>query len=63
MTLITEDELKIWTGYEHRGKVEQFLRTNKIKYFHGKEGRLCTTDQFINNSTLNFTVVKPEVSF
>lgn len=50
--LITEDQLKAWTGYEQRPKIEAWLRDNKIPFTHGKGNTLITTTDAVNKSLI-----------
>lgn len=46
--LLSEDELKAWTGYEQRSKLESWLRENKIAFTYGKGNKLITTSDAVN---------------
>lgn len=46
--LVTEEELKEWTGYQQTGKLEQWLIKNGITFFYGKNNRICTTLAALN---------------
>lgn len=46
--LVTEEELKEWTGYEQKGALERWLKKHGIHFFHGKDNRLCTTLAALN---------------
>ncbi len=46
--LITEDQLKAWSGYSQTGKLLDFLRANGILYFRGRGGSVMTTIQAVN---------------
>ena len=46
-TLVTEGDLKDWSGYKTRKKLAAWLRENDIHYYLGKGGRICTTTDFI----------------
>ncbi len=50
--LLTEDELKAWTGYEQRQKLESWLRENKIKFTYGKGNKLITTADAVNQALI-----------
>lgn len=41
--LLTEDELKKWTGYRQRAKLEAFLRREKIPFSYGKGNKIIAT--------------------
>lgn len=47
-SLLTEDDLKQWTGYKHRSKIEAFLRREKIPYTYGKGAKILVTQDAIN---------------
>lgn len=53
--LLNEDDLKNWTGFEQRKKLEDFLRLNKISFTYGKGNRIVTTqgaiDRALNGET------------
>ncbi len=48
--LVTEEQLKEWTGYKQRGALEKWLIENGIVFFHGKDNRICTTESIISES-------------
>lgn len=48
--LLTEDELKEWTGYEQRKKLEEWLRENKIKFTYAKGRKIVTTQEAIDRA-------------
>ena len=48
MQLITEQELKEWTGYERTADLEKWCIDNRIPYYRGKGGRICVTIEAIN---------------
>lgn len=48
--LLTEEELKKWTGYEQRQKLESWLRENKIKFTYGKGNKLITTQEAVDRA-------------
>jgi hypothetical protein len=48
--LLTEEDLKQWTGYGTQGGVLRFLNKNRIPYTTGKDGRVVTTLSAINQS-------------
>jgi Domain of unknown function (DUF4224) len=48
--LLTEDDLKTWTGFEQRKKIEEWLRENKICYTYGKGNKLITTADAVNSA-------------
>lgn len=41
--LLSEADLKEWTGYRQRGALESRLRELKIPYAHGAGGKIITT--------------------
>lgn len=41
--LITEQQLRAWLGYERRADLERVLVDNRVSYFRGRGGALCTT--------------------
>jgi hypothetical protein len=41
--LLTEDQLREWTGYHRRADLERVMRENGIRVLYGRDGRLCTT--------------------
>jgi hypothetical protein len=46
--LITEDELKAWTGHKRRDALINWLRNSGIPYLLGAGGRICCTAEAIN---------------
>ena len=50
MNLITEDDLKSWTGYTRRADIENWLREQRIPFVFGKQNRLCTTQDAIDRA-------------
>lgn len=46
--LITEDELKSWTGHKRRDALVNWLRNSGIPYLLGAGGRVCCTAEAIN---------------
>lgn len=48
--LLSEDELKKWSGHEQRQKLEAFLRDNKISYTYGRGNKLITTADAVNRA-------------
>lgn len=53
--LLNEDDLKSWTGFEQRKKLEAFLRQNKISYTYGKGNKIVTTQGAIDRALLGET--------
>jgi hypothetical protein len=49
-SLLTEDDLKRWTGYKHRSKIEAFLRREKIPFTYGKGSKILVTKDAINGA-------------
>lgn len=47
--LLSEDDLKAWTGFEQRQKLESWLRERKISYTYGKGNKIITTAHAINH--------------
>lgn len=50
--LLTEDELKAWTGIGQRQKLESWLRENKIKFTYGKGNKLLSTTDAVNHALI-----------
>ncbi|MES2181014.1 MAG: hypothetical protein V4493_02820 [Pseudomonadota bacterium] len=48
--LLSEAELKAWSGYAQRQKLEAWLRENKISYTYGKGNKLITTAAAVNQA-------------
>ncbi|MGZ8213513.1 MAG: DUF4224 domain-containing protein [Methylosarcina sp.] len=46
--LITETDLKEWTGFKQRAALVNWLRSHGVPYLLGAEGRVCCTSQAIN---------------
>jgi len=51
-SLIAEEQLKEWLGYDSRAKIQKLLKEKRIPYIEGKEGRICTTIEAINSQLL-----------
>lgn len=47
--LLKQDELKEWLGFKRPGDLEKWLRDNRVPFFYGKGGSICTTDDAINS--------------
>lgn len=41
--LLDEDDLKSWLGFQQRTALIERLKEQKIPYFYGKGGAVCTT--------------------
>lgn len=41
--LLTETDLKSWTGYERRSDIEALLRKHGVPVIFGRGGQICTT--------------------
>lgn len=50
---VTQERLKEWLDYERPGDLQKWLEKNGIKYWLGKAGRICTTEEAINESLLS----------
>ena len=48
--LLTEEELKNWTGYRQRSKLEAFLRREKIPFSYGKGNKIIATQTAIDRA-------------
>ncbi len=46
--LITEDALKQWVGLKQRQALKRWLQEKNIRFFQGKDRRICTTATKIN---------------
>lgn len=49
-SLVTEEDLRKWTGFEQRAKLEAWLRENRICYTYGKGNMLITTMAAVNRA-------------
>ena len=47
---VTIDELKDVTGYKRQGDIENWLQSERIPFFRGKNGRVFTTPEKINEA-------------
>lgn len=63
MALLSEEDLKAWTGYSRTSDVESFLVKNRIVYFHAKGGRVCTTSEAIANRVNTDQTQKSDFDF
>lgn len=48
--LLTEEQLKDWTGYRQRSKLEAFLRREKIPFTHGKGNKIIVTQAAVDRA-------------
>jgi hypothetical protein len=48
--LLTEEQLKEWTGYRQRSKLEAFLRREKIPFHYGKGNKIIATQTAIDQA-------------
>ena len=62
-TLVTEEDLKKWTGLRYPAEIELWLNRNKITYLKGKGKRLCTTLQAINQILIGNNYLVDELDF
>lgn len=46
--LLTEDDLKTWSGFTRRASLVEWLRRNGIPYLLGHGGRVCVTAEAVN---------------
>lgn len=50
--LLSEDELKAWTGFEQRKKLETWLRSQNINFKYAKGNKIVTTQSAIDHALL-----------
>lgn len=52
--LLSQNDIAEWIGYEcfSRTAILRFLERNNIPYFYGKDNRLCTTLEAVNDSLM-----------
>lgn len=50
--LLTETDLKEWTGFQRRSDVERLLRKHNIPVIYGRDGQVCTTLDALNKTIL-----------
>lgn len=43
-SLLSEEDLKRWTGYKQRSKIEKFCKMYKVKTWLGQGNRILTTE-------------------
>lgn len=48
--LLTEEDLKKWTGYRQRSKLEAFLRREKIPFTHAKGNKIIVTQAAVDRA-------------
>lgn len=48
--LLSESDLKAWSGFGQRKKLESFLRQNKIPFTYGKGNKLITTQEAVDTA-------------
>ena len=51
-SLLTEAELSQWLGFSRRAALEKWLREHGIPIIYGKQGRVCTTLEAINQAII-----------
>ena len=51
-TLLSEDDLKNWSGYRHKDALVNWLRQHKVPYWIGNQGRICCTLDGVNNALM-----------
>lgn len=61
--LIMQEDLMRWLGWEQPARIERFLLKHGIPYFHGKGGRLCTTQAAIDSRLVKEVPRRPEIEF
>lgn len=47
---VQQEQLLEWVGYQRPGDLMKWLDSRKIKYTQGKDGRICTTEEAINDA-------------
>ena len=47
---MTEDQLMEATDYEQRGRLSGCLKSQGVRFFKGKEGRIWTTEEELNRA-------------
>ena len=45
---IEQDMLSVLTGYEKSAEIAAFLAKNKVPFYRGKRGKVCTTLDALN---------------
>ena len=53
MSLVSEEDLKAWTGYTRSGDIEKWLKENGVAFRTGKKGRICVTEEALNAKPAN----------
>lgn len=61
--LYSEDDLKKWTGFEQRQKIEDWLKQNKVGYTYGKGNRLLTTQSALDKALIGSPAAKNNENF
>ena len=51
--LVTEEQLKEWSGHTTRPAIKNWLDNRNIFYFEGKGGRICVTLSAIEEKQQN----------
>lgn len=62
-SLITEEQLKEWLGYESRTKIVGLLKQYRIPYITAKDGRVCRTIGAIDNFLIGRKQAIPAITF
>jgi len=50
MSVINQEQLLEWTGYPSEGYLVSWLENNHVPYWRGNHGRVCTTEEAINEA-------------
>ncbi len=61
--LYSEDDLKKWTGFEQRQKIEDWLKQNKVVYTYGKGNRLLTTQSALDRALIGSPTAQNNETF
>jgi len=49
-SLLTQEQLAHWCGFQRKCDIEHWLRKNHIQFFKGRKETICTTLNAINSS-------------
>lgn len=62
-SLLSFEDLKVWTGYSSKAAIREFLRHNRIWYTEGKQGEPVTTLNHILSATIKDSSNHDEIVF
>ena len=61
--IVTEEQLLQVTDYHQRGRLSRCLKTQGIRFFKGKDGRIWTTEEELNRALHPEDSDAPDIEF